>query len=111
MTIGRSIPRYGRIEVGQRVRFERVEPAPTTVCATLGRGVVVVTIRTEHMVAEIRPCDSGALVTLRHADGAGQLRACFNAYGQLWGGFGGLDVVADAPINRPAKPAQKGLFA
>ncbi len=34
-----------------------------------------------------------------------------NAYGQCWGGFGGLDVLADAPINRPAKPAQKELFA
>ena len=100
MTIGRSIPRYGRIEVGQRVRFERVMPAPTTACATLGRGVDTVTVRTEHIVTEIRPCDSGVLVTLRHADGTGQLRGCFNCYGQQWGGFGGLDVLADAPHQR-----------
>ena len=111
MTIGRSIPRYGRIEVGQRVRYERVMPAPTPECAMLGRGVETVTVRTEHLVEEIRPCDSGVLVTLRHADGAGQLRACFNAYGQEWGGFGGLDVLVDAPIKRPAKLAQKELFA
>jgi DMSO/TMAO reductase YedYZ molybdopterin-dependent catalytic subunit len=100
MTIGRSIPRYGRIEVGQRVRFERVMPAPTPERATLGRGVETVTVRTAHLVEEIRPCDSGVLVTLRHADGAGQLRACFNCYGQQWGGFGGLDVLADAPYQR-----------
>ncbi len=100
MTVGRSIPRYGRIEVGQRVRFERVMPAPTTERATLGRGVETVTVRTEHLVDEIRPCDSGALVTLGHADGAGQLRACFNGYGQQWGGFGGLQVLADAPMQR-----------
>ena len=100
MTIGRPIPAYGRIEVGQRVRFERVMPAPTTERATLGRGVETVTIRTEHLVDEIRPCDSGALVTLRHADGRGELRGCFNAYGQLWGGFGGLDVLAQAPMQR-----------
>jgi hypothetical protein len=37
------------------------------------RSVKTVTVRTEHLVEEIRPCDSGALVTLRHADGAGQL--------------------------------------
>jgi hypothetical protein len=111
MTIGRSIPRHGRIEVGQRVAFVRVAPAPTPERATLGRGVETVTIRTEHLVDEIRRCDSGALVTLRHADGAGQLRACFDSYGSLWGGFGGLDVLADAPINRPAKPTQKELFA
>jgi hypothetical protein len=110
MTIGRSITRYGRIGVGQRVRFERLEPAPTPERATFGRGVELVTIRTEHLVDEIRPCDSGALVTLRHADGAGQLRACFNAYGQCWGGFGGLDVLADAPIKRPAKLAQLEMF-
>ena len=66
----------------------------------LGCSVKTVTVRTEHLVEEIRPCDSGALVTLRHADGAGQLRACFNAYGQCWGGFGGLDVLADAPHQR-----------
>ena len=100
MTIGRSIPRYGRIEVGQRVRFERLAPAPTPERATFGRGIETVTIRTEHLVEEIRPCDSGVLVTLRYADGAGQLRECFNAYGQQWGGFGGLDVLADAPHQR-----------
>lgn len=111
MTVGRSIPRYGRLEVGQRVQFVRVEPAPTPERATLGRGVETVTVRTEHLVDEIRPCDSGALVTLRHADGAGQLRECFNAYGQQRGGFGGLDVLADAPIDKPAKPVQKELFA
>ena len=99
MTIGRSISKYGRIAVGQRVRFERVVPAPTTERATLGRGVETVTIRTEHLVDEIHPCDSGALVTLGHVDGCGQLRRCFNAYGQLWGGFGGLDVLADAPLQ------------
>ena len=100
MTIGRGIPRYGRIEVGQRVRFERVEPAPTPERATLGRGVETVTIRTEHLVREIRPCDSGVLVTLRHADGRGEIRGCFNCYGQQWGGFGGLTVLADAPMQR-----------
>jgi hypothetical protein len=100
MTVGRSIPRYGRIEVGQRVRYERVMPAPTPECAMLGRGVDTVTVRTEHLVEEIRPCDSGVLITLRHADGAGQLRECFNCYGQQWGGFGGLDVLADAPYQR-----------
>lgn len=99
MTIGRSIPRYGRIEVGQRVRFERVLPAPTPEHATLGRGVETVTIRTEHLVDDIRPCDSGALVTLRNADGRGEVRRCFNAYGQQWGGFGGLQVLADAPAQ------------
>jgi len=100
MTIARSIPRYGRIEVGQRVCFERVMPAPTTERATLGRGVKTVTIRTEHLVEDIRPCDSGVLVTLRHADGRGEVRHCFNAYGQCWGGFGGLQVLADAPMQR-----------
>ena len=100
MTIGAAIPRYGRIEVGQRVRFERVMPAPTPERATLGRGVETVTIRTEHMVEDIRPCDSGALVTLRHADGRGEVRCCFNGYGQQWGGFGGLVVLADAPAQR-----------
>jgi hypothetical protein len=99
MTIGRSIARYGRIEVGQRVRFERLMPAPTPERATFGRGVETVTIRTEHLVDDIRPCDSGAVVTLRHADGAGQLRSCFNCYGQQWGGCGGLDVLADAPLQ------------
>lgn len=99
MTIGRTIPRYGRIEVGQRVRFERVMPAPTPEPAHLGRGVETVTIRTEHLVREIRPCDSGVLVTLRHADGRGEVRGCFNAYGELWGGFGGLAVLADAPMQ------------
>lgn len=101
MTIGRSIPRYGRIEVGQRVRFERLVGAPTTgnACSQWGRGGEVVTIRTEPLVETIRPCDSGALVTLRHADGRGEIRACFNAYGQQWGGFGGLDVLADAPLQ------------
>ena len=99
MTIGRSIPRYGRIEVGQRVRFERVVPAPTTERATLGRDVETVTIRTEHLVDDIRSCDSGALVTLRHADGRGEVRCCFDGYGQQWGGFGGLQVLADAPAQ------------
>lgn len=100
MTVGRSIPRYGRIEVGQRVRFERVVPAPTPERAGFGRGIETVTIRTEHLVDEIRPCDSGVLVTLRHADGAGQLRGCFDSYGQCWGGFGGLDVLSNAPHQR-----------
>jgi hypothetical protein len=56
-----------------------------------------VTISTEHTVADIRPCDSGAFVTLQHADGRGELAQCFNAYGQCWGGFGGLEVLRDAP--------------
>lgn len=99
MTIGRSIPSYGRLQVGQRVRFERVLPAPTPERATLGRGVETVTIRTEHLVDDIRPCDSGALVTLRHADGRGAVRCCFDGYGQQWGGFGGLVVLADAPAQ------------
>jgi hypothetical protein len=99
MTIGRSIPRYGRIEVGQRVQFSRVMPAPTPERAALGRGVETVTVRTVHVVDDIRLCDSGALVTLRYADGRGEIRACFDAYGQQWGGFGGLDVLADAPYQ------------
>lgn len=99
MTIGRTIPRYGRIAIGQRVRYERLMPAPTPERATLGRGVNTVAICTEHLVDDIRPCDSGVLVTLRHADGRGEVRGCFNAYGQSWGGFGGLVVLVDAPVQ------------
>lgn len=96
---GEPISRYGRIQIGQRVLFERVMPAPTPERATLGRGVETVTIRTEHLVEDIRHCDSGVLVTLRHADGRGEVRQCFDGYGQQWGGFGGLVVLADAPVQ------------
>lgn len=102
MTTSRALPRYGRIEVGQRVRYERLVPAPTPEPSAhqWGRGGHVVSIATLHTVREIRLCDSGALVTLQHADGHGEIRACFNAYGQSWGGFGGLDVLKEAPIAR-----------
>lgn len=102
MTIGRSIHRYGRIEVGQRVKFQRLVGAPTPKESRyqFGRSGHVVTVTTEHIVEDMRICDSGALVTLRHADGEGQLLACFDGYGQCRGGFGGLDVLVDAPYQR-----------
>ena len=99
----RAIPQYGRIAVGQRVRFDRVMAAPTPEpsASAWGRNAGPrVTVRTEHVVTEIQHCDSGALVTLRHADGRGELAECLNSYGQMWGGFGGLVVIEEAPEQR-----------
>lgn len=93
MTIGRSIPQYGRIEVGQHVEFSRLVAAPTPEPASIHAPQV--TLRGEYVVTDIRHCDSGALVTLtRHSK---CVRHCFNSYAQLWGGFGGLTVVRQAP--------------
>lgn len=96
-------PQYGRIAVGQRVRFDRVMAAPTPEpsASAWGRNAGPrVTVRTEHTVTDIQHCESGALVTLRHADGRGERAECFNSYGQMWGGFGGLVVIEEAPEQR-----------
>ncbi|WP_164964276.1 hypothetical protein [Rubrivivax sp. JA1026] len=92
----RRFNQYGRVAIGQRVRFERLELAPG--CQSWGRDACTVTICSEHVVTEICESESGALVTLVDADGD-RIRRCFDGDGQLWGGFGGLDVLSDAPLQ------------
>lgn len=58
--------------------------------------MVSVTLRTDHVITGMWVSESGALVELTDADGC-RLSRCFNCYGQEWGGFGGLDKLADAP--------------
>ena len=93
MTRLQSLRQYGRLAVGQRVLFERLEAAPGERHVVSGNRV---TIRTEHTITGMWHCDSGVIVDLTDDDGA-VIDRNFDAYGQMWGGFGGLTVLADAP--------------
>jgi hypothetical protein len=91
----KRIPQYGRTEVGQRVGFERLVLAPGRESWTSDN---TVTVRTEHTVTAMWLSDSGALVELTSDEGHKQT-CSVNSYGQLWGGFGSLTVLAPAPYQ------------
>jgi hypothetical protein len=91
----KKIKRYGRIEVGQRVRFERLVLGPGCESWTSDS---TVTLNTEHTVIALHASESGALVELATDEGARQT-CSVNSYGQLWGGFGMLHVLAQAPYQ------------
>lgn len=91
----KRISQYGRTQVGQRVRYERLELAPG--CESWSSDNVV-TLRTEHIVTDLWLSDSGALVELTSDEGHKQT-CSVNSYGQLWGGFGNLTVLTQAPYQ------------
>jgi hypothetical protein len=91
----RFLPRYGRLEVGQHVTFERCVPAPGS---RWGRDSDVVTVRTEHVITDMRESETGAIVELTDADGC-VLSRNFDSYGNSWGGFGTLRVTQNAPYQ------------
>lgn len=100
----RRIDRYGRIAVGQRVRWERLDYAPTNgdPRGWLGRNPTVgtVEIRTEHVVTEIRTTETGVAVVLRHECGAVQIAWGIDAWGHSMGDFASLEVLAEPPEQR-----------
>lgn len=111
------LARYGRLAVGQRVRWERLASPPTTGAPRnwLALDVEPVTLRTEHAIVDMRLTDSGAAVVLRHASGAESIAWGVDGYGCQPGSFGQLHVLAEPPEQRslirggsaPAAPAPK----
>jgi hypothetical protein len=97
------IARYGRLAVGQRVRWERLASPPTTAatCNWLAGDVEPVTLRTEHTIVDVRSTDTGAAVVLRHAHGAESIAWGVDAYGCQPGSFGQVHVLAEPPEQRP----------
>ncbi len=100
----RRIQRYGRLEVGQRVRWERLDVAPTNgdPKGWLGRTPTSgqVEIHTEHVITEIRTTETGVGVVLRHASGAVQVAWGMDQYGHSLGDFASLAILAEAPEQR-----------
>ena len=91
----KRIPQYGRTEVGQRVRYERLALAPGRQTWSSDNTVTLVT---EHTVTGLWLSDSGAFVELTSDEGHKQ-NCSVNSYGQLWGGFGSLKVLVPAPYQ------------
>lgn len=93
--------RYGRLQVGQRVQWERLAAAPSNGrhgAWITGDGEFV-TLRTEHQIEEIRSTETGAAIVLRHRTGAVQIAYSVDIWGVMRGHFGHLEVITDAPYQ------------
>lgn len=96
----RHLDRYGRMAVGQQVIYHRaIMPPHLHPNDWHGRDMEFVFIDMAGEIVQIRECDSGALVTIRAANGSEICRA-FAWEGREWGGFGSLDVLREAPEQR-----------
>lgn len=96
------LTRYGRLAVGQRVRWERTTYAPTNdlpANSRIGyRNHPQVELATECLLEEIRHTESGVACQLRLAIGARQVQWGIDAYGHAWGGLGScITVLAQPP--------------
>jgi hypothetical protein len=101
----RKIDRYGRLAVGQRVRWERSVYAPTNDVPTNPKtGWLLhpkVELSTECVIQEIRTTETGVACVLRLDCGALQVTWGVDAYGHAWGGcWPRLTVLVDSPEQR-----------
>lgn len=86
MMLNRQLQRYGCIAVGQSVEYARLDNPLKDEPKT---------IRTTHTVKGIREYETGVLVTIK-GDSSTIVQA-FDSHGRVWGGFGGLPVLQEAP--------------
>lgn len=99
---------YGKLQVGQRVKWERFIYAPTNNAAKLRwsirdeSGKIVdcdptCTIYTQHIITDLRESETGVFVLLRDDFGCMNVPVS-NGYGQTDSGF--ISVLRDAPQQR-----------
>jgi hypothetical protein len=108
----RTLQQYGRIAVGQRVEYDRVEFAPITdlppwyrwkhdqngenVHPTVGVQTVVTVVRIERY-------EMGGIGCVLRFDGGSEKTIAIDSYGQSPGNFAGLRVIAEAPTQTKLK--------
>jgi len=82
----RQLQTYGCMAVGQRVEYARLDnplkDEPQSIC-------------TEHSITAIRECETGVLVTLKGVSST--IVKAFDSHGRVWGGFGNLRILQEAP--------------
>lgn len=93
-----TVERFGRMAVGQRVRFDRLVMPPTTLEAWWNNKDEPVCIEQFGEIVEIRLGEVDAFVTLRLDEGGGYTKT-FNRWGQVPGGFSSLTVLREAPAQ------------
>lgn len=91
--------RYGRLEIGQHVRWGRNTLAPTNHPGPYTyRQHPEVEIATEHRIVDIRETETGCALILADADGCMCCVCGIDSYGHEIGGFGpGITVLQPAP--------------
>ena len=100
----KRMTRYGRVAVGQRVRWHRDTYAPTNDEPPARVGYV----RHPHVepvvdcvIEELRKTETGVAVVLRLDTGARQVQWGIDHYGHPWGGIGPhINVLAEPPEQR-----------
>jgi len=99
MSRRRQLDRFGRMAVGQRVRYDRCIMPPTLLNSFWNNLDEPVSIQQYAEVIAIAKGEVDAFVTLRF-DGGGEKTETFNWYGQEPGGFSSLTVLREAPEQR-----------
>lgn len=105
----RKVLRYGRIALGQLVRYSAATLAPTNSARPCGcmrdqaSGKIIhpdetIGFSADGLVTGLMITETGCIATVTLPDG-GQLRAHINCYGQDTGGFRGLRVLRSAPAQ------------
>lgn len=103
----RNVQQYGRIEVGQIVRYGAAVVAPTNSAKPCGcmrdqlTGEIIhpdetIGFHADGKVVDLLVTESGCMATVALLDG-GQQRLHINAYGQSGGNFKSLSVLRHAP--------------
>ncbi len=102
----RNVDKYGRIEVGQFVRYGAAVLAPTNSAKPCGcmrdqTGQIIhpdetIGFHADGHVVDLLVTESGCMATVALLDG-GQIRLHINGYGQSGGNFKSLRVLRDAP--------------
>lgn len=96
---GSQVERFGRMAVGQWVRFDRLVMPPTLDDTWWNNRDEPVPIEQFGEVESIRLGEVDAFVTLR-LDGGGGFTQTFNWWGQVPGGFSSLTVLREPPEQR-----------
>lgn len=98
-----KVDRFGRMAVGQKVRFERLEMPPNSYpdgwSMELVRADMQVCIEQRAEIIEIRLGEVDAFVTLR-TDGGQVFTRTFHWWGVVAGGSSSLTVLKEPPIQQ-----------
>lgn len=112
----RQLQQYGRIAVGQRVEYDRVEFAPTnapppwyrwgrrnTKTREIERLDPTVGVQTFATVVRLERYELGGIGCVLRFDGGNEKTIAIDSYGQSPGNFAGLRVIAEAPMQTKLK--------